>query len=156
MQNDILFDNIYIGHSIDEAKQLKAETWDIKYPIESAEEEASKPIDEPSTDDNTGNFKDDPVKFIRSKVERFISLAKEDPVEAVKALPEVAGGLGALVITLILVVFSAIGLSSPAPAAVKKDVGKAAEKAKEKVAEAVSTGAENVKATATKRTKSSE
>lgn len=156
MQNDILFDNIYIGHSVEDAKKLKAETFDIKYPIESAEEEASKPIDEPSTDDLDVDFKEDPVKFIRLKVERFIAMAKEDPVEAVKALPEVAGGLGALVISMILVVFGAIGLSSPAPAAVKKDVGKAAEKAKEKVAEAVSTGAETVKAAATKRTKASE
>ncbi|EFW18685.1 hypothetical protein D8B26_005506 [Coccidioides posadasii str. Silveira] len=155
MQNDILFDNIYIGHSIEDAKKLKAETFDIKQPIEVAEEEAAKPKDEPSTDSGL-NFKDDPVKYIRSKVDQFILMAKDNPVEAVKTVPEVAGGLAALLITLILVVFGAIGLSSPAPAPAKKDAGKGKEKAKEKAAEAVSTGAENIKAGATKRSKSSE
>ena len=46
MQNDILFDNIYIGHSVEDAQKLKAETWDIKHPIEVAEEEETKPKDE--------------------------------------------------------------------------------------------------------------
>lgn len=153
MQNDILFDNIYIGHSIEDAQKLKAETYDIKRPIEDAEEAASKPKDEP-TDGSDVSFKQDPVKFIRSKVDQFIILAKEDPIDAVKTVPEVAGGLGALVITLLLVLFGAVGLGSSAPAPVKKDAGKD-KAASEKAAEAVSTGAENVKA-ATKRTKSKE
>ncbi|WEW57668.1 hypothetical protein PRK78_003135 [Emydomyces testavorans] len=155
MQNDILFDNIYIGHSIDDAKKLKAETFDIKHPIEVAEEAAAAPKPD-SPEDSETTFKEDPVKYIRSKVDRFILLAKDDPIHAVKTVPEVAGGLGALLITLILVVFGAVGLSSPAPAPTKKEAGKSKDKAKEQAAEAVSTGAENVKAGVTKRTKSSE
>ncbi|KAI2011512.1 hypothetical protein LOZ52_004776 [Ophidiomyces ophidiicola] len=156
MQNDILFDNIYIGHSVDDAKQLKKETFDIKHPIETAEEKAAEPKDEPSGDDDNLSFKEDPVKYVRSKVDRFVGLARENPVEAIKEVPEVAGGLGALLVTLLFVVFSAMGLNSPAPAPAKKESGKGKDKSKEQVAEAVSTGAENVKAGATKRTKSSD
>jgi calnexin len=29
MQNDILFDNIYIGHSIEDAEKLRKETFDL-------------------------------------------------------------------------------------------------------------------------------
>ena len=43
MQSDILFDNIYIGHSIEDAEKLKTETFDVKHPIELAEEDATKP-----------------------------------------------------------------------------------------------------------------
>lgn len=43
MQNDILFDNIYIGHSIEDAEKLRKETFDLKHPVEVALEEASKP-----------------------------------------------------------------------------------------------------------------
>lgn len=44
MQNNILFDNIYIGHSEEDAKKLAEETWVIKYKIEKdAEDLDSKP-----------------------------------------------------------------------------------------------------------------
>ena len=38
MQSDILFDNIYIGHSVEDAEKLKVETFDVKHAIEKAEE----------------------------------------------------------------------------------------------------------------------
>ena len=34
MQNNILFDNIYIGHSEEDAKKFAEETWVVKYEIE--------------------------------------------------------------------------------------------------------------------------
>jgi len=34
MTEDILFDNIYVGHSVDDAKALAAETFDIKHSLE--------------------------------------------------------------------------------------------------------------------------
>lgn len=44
MQNNILFDNIYIGHSEEDAKKFAEETWVIKYKIEKdAEDLDSKP-----------------------------------------------------------------------------------------------------------------
>ncbi|PGH27342.1 hypothetical protein AJ80_01054 [Polytolypa hystricis UAMH7299] len=151
MQNDILFDNIYIGHSIEDAQKLKAETFDIKHPIEAAEEEATKP--KPEENDGTSvKFTEAPLAYILERLDLFIAIGKEDPIEAIKAVPEIVGGLGAILVTLILVVVGAIGLSSPAPPPAKKDAGKGKQAAsKDKAAEAVTTAAENVKGGATKR-----
>ncbi|GLI76502.1 hypothetical protein PoHVEF18_004775 [Penicillium ochrochloron] len=150
MQNDILFDNIYIGHSIEEAEALRKETFDVKFPIEEAEEEASKPKPEtPAAPGTTVTFKEDPVTFVRQKVDYFVGLAKEDPVNAVKTVPEVAGGLVALLLTSILIIVGAIGSSTPAPAQKK---GKApAAGSKEKTGEATSSSADTGKSGATKR-----
>ncbi|KAJ5086753.1 calnexin precursor [Penicillium alfredii] len=151
MQSDILFDNIYIGHSVEDAAKLRQETFDVKFPIETEEEKINQPPAEMPDEGTTVNFKDDPVTFVRQKVHYFIELVQEDPVNAVKTLPEVAGGLGALLVTMILIVVSAIGASSPAPAPAKK--GKqAAGAAKEKAGEAVSSSADTGKSGATKRT----
>ncbi|EPS33667.1 Calnexin [Penicillium oxalicum] len=151
MQNDILFDNIYIGHSVEEAEQLRKETFDVKFPIEEAEEEASKPKPEDAAPEGpTVSFKEDPVTFVRQKVDHFIGLAKEDPINAAKTVPEVAGGLAALLFTSILIIFGAIGSSTPAPAPKK---GKApAAGGKEKKNEATSSSADTGKGGATKRT----
>ena len=154
MQNDILFDNIYIGHSIEEANQLAAETWDKKYPVEKAIEEAEKPKadDKPKLPSNL-RFLDDPVLYVKEKLDLFLTIAANDPVQAIKFVPEVPTAIGGLLVTLLALVgiFTAGG-SAPAP--VKKAAadakGKAAE-AKDKAAEAVSTGAENVKAEVNKR-----
>ncbi|CAG8028863.1 unnamed protein product [Penicillium salamii] len=149
MQSDILFDNVYIGHSVEDAEKLRQETFDVKFPIEEAEEEASKPKPEVKEDGTTTTFQEDPVTFVRQKVNQFVELAQEDPIHAVKTLPEVAGGLGALLLTMILIVVGAIGASSPAPADKK---GKAPATApKEKKGEAVSSSAETTKGGATKR-----
>lgn len=153
MQNDILFDNIYIGHSVEDAEKLRKETFDIKHPIEVAEEEASRPKkeDQPPAGP-TGSFGEDPVGFIRAKVDRFVFLAKQDPVSAVKQMPDVAGALGALLLTMVLVIVGAVGASSPAAAPAVKKGKEAATVAKEKTAEAVSSAADTAKGSATKRT----
>jgi calnexin len=149
MQNDILFDNVYIGHSVEDAEALRKETFDVKFAIEEAEEEASKPKNEPTTETGTTvTFQEDPVTFIRQKIDFFVNLAKEDPVNAVKTVPEVAGGLIALLLTSILIIVGAIGSSSPAPA----DKGKKpASTGKEKASEATSSSADTGKSGATKR-----
>ncbi|OQE24463.1 hypothetical protein PENSTE_c007G01393 [Penicillium steckii] len=149
MQNDILFDNVYIGHSVEDAEALRKETFDVKHPIEEAEEEASKPKTEDKAETGTTvTFQEDPVTFVRQKVDFFVNLAKEDPVNAVKTVPEVAGGLVALLLTSILVIVGAIGSSSPAPA----DKGKKpASSGKEKASEASSSAADTGKSGATKR-----
>ena len=151
MQNDILFDNIYVGHSVEDAEKLRKETFDVKYPVEQAEEEASKPKPETPVEGTTVTFKEDPVTFVRQKVDYFVNLAMEDPIHAVKTVPEVAGGLVALLLTSILVIVGAIGSSSPAPTSQKK--GKqAAGSAKEQSGEATSSSADTGKGGATKRT----
>ncbi|KAJ5777848.1 Calnexin [Penicillium odoratum] len=151
MQNDILFDNIYIGHSVEDAEKLRQETFDVKVAIEEAEEKASQPEPEAPAPGLTTTFQEDPVNFVRQKVNQFVHLAKEDPIHAVKTAPEVAGGLVALLLTSILIIVGAIGSSSPAPASEKK--GKQAVNAgKEKNSEATSSSADTGKSGATKRT----
>jgi len=154
MQNNILFDNIYVGHSIEDADALKKETWDLKIAAEKAEEEKNKPkTPEPKLDGEL-SFKEDPVKFIQQKVDLFITIAKNDPIQAIKFVPEVAGVIGVLVVTVLAIILSAFGGSS-APPAVKDAAKKGKEAAKDaadKTAEAVSTGAEKVQAEVNKRT----
>ncbi|KAI5920835.1 Calreticulin family-domain-containing protein [Camillea tinctor] len=154
MQNDILFDNIYIGHSIEDAKQLADETFFKKQPVEKKLEEADKPKkqDTPKSPSDL-KFLDDPVFYIKEKLDLFLTIAANDPVEAIKFVPEVPGTAAALLFTLIaLVGVFTMGGSAPAP--VKKAAADAKEKAKEgkdKAAEAVATGAEKVKSEANKR-----
>lgn len=149
MQNDILFNNIYIGHSVEDAEKLRKETFDVKRPVEAAQEEAAKPKEEPKGAQPSVGFKEDPVTFVREKVDYFIGLAKEDPVHAVKQVPEVAGGLGAVLVTMILMIVGAIGASSPAPSAEKK--GKQPAGAAKEKAQATSSSADAGKGGATKR-----
>jgi hypothetical protein len=95
MTEDILFDNIYVGHSLEDAKALAAESFDIKKPLESA-----KPKDEASDDEEEGStFAEDPIGFIREKVFEFIDLAKLDPVLAFKTQPETGAALAVALLT---------------------------------------------------------
>ena len=157
MQSDILFDNIYIGHSLEDANKLKNETFDIKHKIEQTEEEASKPepADDPVVPGDT-SFKEDPINYIRQKVDFFYSIAKNDPVQAIKMVPEVAGGIGALIVTVVALVIGVVGMSSGGPPPqVKKAAAKVKESAmdaKDQVVDAASTGAEKVQAEVNKRT----
>lgn len=106
MTEDILFDNIYVGHSIQDAKALAAETFDIKKPRETA---AAKPETLDDEDDSAPTFKDDPIGFIRQKVFTFVDLAKLDPLLAFKTHPDTAVGLAIAVFTLFGALFGLIG-----------------------------------------------
>jgi len=156
MQNNILFDNIYVGHSVEDARQLADETFFKKHAVEEALETAEKPKEaEKPASPNDLNFKDDPVHYVKEKLDLFLAIAKKDPVEAVKFVPEIAGGLAAVAFTIIALIVSLFSLGgSPAPAAKKvaKDVKQKATEAKDKVAEAATTGAETAKAEVNKRT----
>jgi hypothetical protein len=107
MTSDILFSNIYVGHSIDDAKKLAAETFDVKHPIETA-----KPKDEDiKFDDETQvDWKEDPVAFIREKVFSFVELAKVDPVLAFKTKPETGAALAGALFTLFGMLGAVFGL----------------------------------------------
>lgn len=159
MQSDITFDNIYIGHSVEDAAAFRVETYDVKRPIEEAEEEKTKPKPSESPKSPSDlSFMDDPVTFVKEKLELFITLAKKDPIEAIKFMPEVAGSIGGALVLLIAIVSSLAGMGGAA-APSKDDIKKSAQKAKEaavdakdKAADAASSGAETVKAEVTKRT----
>ena len=159
MQNDILFDNIYIGHSVEDAEKLRSETFDIKHAIEKAEEDASKPP--PPKDEPKGpldiNFMEDPVRFVREKLDLFWDVAKNDPVQAVKFFPDVAGGIGAVAVAILAILITAISLSSGAspPPQVKKAAEKAkqaATDAKDSAVDAATTATEKAQAELNKRT----
>lgn len=167
MQSDILFDNIYIGHSIEDAEKLKAETYDVKYPIETDEDEASNP--KPSDDDVPKSpldlkFMDDPVLYVREKVQLFLEIAKKDPIEAVKFVPEVAGGIGVLAVTLLAVILGGVlggskAAQSPEAKKMADKVKKAATDAKDQAidakdqaADAAASGADKVQSEINKRT----
>ncbi len=98
MTEDILFDNVYIGHSVEDARKLAEETYFVKKAVEEAAEKAADKADE--EEDAAIDFKADPVEFIRSKVFKFVELAKVDPVLAFKTQPETGAGLALGVVTL--------------------------------------------------------
>ncbi|KAH9982276.1 Calreticulin family-domain-containing protein [Lactifluus volemus] len=103
MTEDILFDNIYVGHSIDDAKALAAETFDFKHSLEKAAEDAGFPDDD---EDLEGpSFAKNPVEFLRSKALKFIALARTDPVTAFKTHPET----GAALVGALLTFFGMLG-----------------------------------------------
>jgi hypothetical protein len=108
MTEDILFSNIYVGHSIDDAKTLAAETFDIKHPLEKATEKAAVPdydeeLDEPS-------FAENPVEFLRNKAFKFIALARVDPVTAFKTHPETGVALAGALLTFFGMLGALFGL----------------------------------------------
>lgn len=149
MESDILFDNIYIGHSVDDAEKLASETWALKKPIEVAEEAAANPKNKAEDEQITTSFKENPTEFINQKIQQFTTtLAEAGPIPAVKAVPEVAGAGVALVLTFVMILVNVLGGSSSAP----EKKGKApAKSGKEKGSEAKGTGADTAKGGATKR-----
>lgn len=157
MQKDILFDNIYIGHSVDDANALKAETYDVKIVIEKAEEEAAKPkVEDKAKSPSDLKFLDDPVHYVREKVDLFLTIAKRDPVQAIKFVPEVSGAIGAILVLLVTIVFMSVGSSGATPSKedIKASAKKTAEKAaelKDKAADSVATGTEKAKEEISKR-----
>lgn len=87
MTEDILFDNIYIGHSIIDAQAFAARTFNIKHDLEKAADKSALPgEDEEELDEVT--FTENPVDFLRNKAFKFIALARTDPVGAWKSYPE--------------------------------------------------------------------
>lgn len=122
MSNNILFDNIYIGHSVADAEALQKKTYDIKAKIELEEENLTKPKEpEPlaATVNPPFSFKENPIAFIRFKLELFLSLVQKDPMGAIKAHPDTAGAIGALFVTLFALIAGLVGLAS-APVKVPK------------------------------------
>jgi len=157
MQNDILFDNIFIGHSIDDAAKFADETFFEKHPIEMLLELETKPkitdSRKPSSPSNLV-FLDDPVTYVKEKLDLFFTIAQKDPIQAIKFVPEAAGGLAAVFVTILALIAGVVSMSSSSAAPkVKKaaaDAKSAAVDAKDKAAEAVASGTEQAKE-ATKR-----
>jgi calnexin len=159
MQNDILFDNIYIGHSVADAEKFAEETFKEKHPIEQLVELAEKPkVDEKKPPKSPSDlvFMDDPVHYIREKLDLFFTIAQNDPIQAVKFLPEVAGGIAAVAVTLIAVIVGLVSMGgSTPPPQVKKaaeNVKAAAADTKDKAVDAATSAVDQAKGEANKRT----
>lgn len=99
MQSDILFDNIYIGHSVEDAKALAAESWEVKHPVEKKLEEIANPPPK-STDESDKPFKEKFTEFVsyaREEFHGFMGLVWEDHMLAINSHPLVAYALVGLV-----------------------------------------------------------
>jgi len=106
MTEDILFDNIYIGHSVEDAKKFAAETFEIKKPLEVAESKTA--VDDEEEQKLT--FKEDPVGFLRTHVVAFMEAARENPVGAVKAHPQTGAALAVGLFTLFGMLGALVGI----------------------------------------------
>jgi hypothetical protein len=112
MTEDILFDNIYVGHSVEDANAFAAETFDIKKALEELQSKfAGDAVDEDSDDEfSFDKFKSDPMGFIRQKIFMFIDLVKIDPILAFKTYPETGAGLAGALFTLFGMIGALFGL----------------------------------------------
>ncbi|KAK7686620.1 hypothetical protein QCA50_010220 [Cerrena zonata] len=123
MTEDILFDNIYIGHSVEDAKKLADETYFVKHAIEEAAEKAAAKVDE-DEEETAVTFKEDPVTFIRSKVFTFVEAAKVDPLNAFKTQPETGAAIAVTLITFFGMIGALLGLVGGSQPAVTKSTKK--------------------------------
>jgi len=98
MKANILFDNIYIGHNIEDAKELAKESWTLKHELEKKlEPKSDEDKDTPELSDNkfiaqlqllahaAQNYANDAYMDILE----FFEILKADPVAAIKELPHV-------------------------------------------------------------------
>jgi hypothetical protein len=107
MTEDILFDNIYVGHSTADAKTFAAETFEVKKPLEA---DAAKADDKIDDDDELPSWKEDPIAFIRKKAILFIELVQIDPMLALKTHPETGAALAGAMFTLFGMIGALFGL----------------------------------------------
>ncbi|KAG2087435.1 Calreticulin-domain-containing protein, partial [Suillus cothurnatus] len=122
MTEDILFNNTYVGHSIDDAKSLAAETYEVKKHLEAALSARKDVGDE--GDYYIPLFLEDPISHIRGKIAQFLDAAREEPLSAIKAHPETGVGLAGVVFTLfgmLAALFGLIGSQQTKPVAKKTD-----------------------------------
>ncbi|GJC84145.1 calnexin [Colletotrichum liriopes] len=138
------------GCALEEEPRLQGQE---KHPIEQLAELADKPKEaEKPKSPNDLKFLDDPVHFIKEKLDLFITIAQKDPIQAVKFVPEVAGGIGALLVTIIAIILRRC------PPAAKKAAADAKDKAKDvkdKASKAVASGADVAKDATKRNTRSS-
>ena len=134
MQNDILFDNIYIGHSIEDAEKFANETFVLKKAAEEALELATKPKEAEKKSPLDLSFRDDPVTYVKEKVQFFFDVAKQDPIGAIRFVPEVAIGLALGALTVLGVLIGLLTSATAVPKAKEQVQKKKMEKdAKKKV-----------------------
>ena len=124
MTEDMLFDNIYIGHSAEDAKKLAAETFHVKYNIERAAEKAE--LDEDEETLVGGNKAVGAVQHVyneaRDLLDQFIDYAKlKGARAAVETYPSVAG----TILITIATILGSIGAVRPGSRSIPTRSGRA-------------------------------
>jgi calnexin len=106
MDEDILFDNIYVGYSEEDARELARQTFDVKFALEQNLEKE----DEKKADSEKAGADLPLLGFsgMREKLLAFFDAAKRDPIAAVKEMPSVAS-LAAVILTGIIGLFGFVG-----------------------------------------------
>ncbi|BFZ63616.1 hypothetical protein YB2330_004747 [Saitoella coloradoensis] len=134
MQNDILFDNIYVGHSVEDAEALAEETWKVKYANEKAEEEQNiKATPEPPKQDSKGNvspWKEDPLGYASQQLDMFYQIFIRDPRSALEMMPEVATAIIVGLVSLLATIGGLLAWLTAPAAKPSQVVKKAAENVK--------------------------
>lgn len=167
MQKNILFDNFYLGHSIEEAEAIGNFTFVPKLAIEQKQENAK--IKEVKQDQRKDmyksmleHFQSDPIDFAITMYRTFMINVNTDPLTFIMEQPVVfigcivafltasALGMGLLSAALFLLKSLFVG-SKPAP----KEKVEAVEKVKEEAATATATSSSSATAP-TKRSKTAE
>lgn len=89
MNDNILFDNLYIGHSVDDAEKLAKETWKIKQKLELKKDKtnAEKEKFEPSYSEKLKTIYD----RLLVDIQDFIEIFPYNPKSAVSTMPHVLG-----------------------------------------------------------------
>ncbi|KAI0690740.1 Calreticulin family-domain-containing protein [Cytidiella melzeri] len=135
MTEDILFDNIYVGHSLEDAQALAQETYEVKKAVEAEAKKAA--IVEDKDETSEVSWKEDPVAFVRGKAFKFVDIAKVDPVLAFKSQPETGAALVLALTTFFGLMGTLLGLIGGQQKRVTKSVKKTdAPSADDKVAKA--------------------
>jgi len=125
MTEDILFDNVYVGHSIADAETLRAETWGVKHALE----EASKATRDTVKEEEVPDFGSDPAGFVRAKIAELLDDAREDPLAAITSHPATVAGLVGAILTF----FGLLGALFGLVGAGQKPIAKASPKKTDEV-----------------------
>lgn len=117
MQPDILFDNIYVGHSVEEAENIGNATWSPKYYLEHQEiennrKEASQAA-EADLDGFSGweKFKSDPLGFVSYHYTTFANDLQVDVRSALVQHPVTAAAIFAVLAIITSVLFSLLNIA---------------------------------------------
>lgn len=158
MDEDILFDNIYVGHDPQEAKQFSEETFSIKKTIEEGvekvENEKTKKDAEKAFSSNKSP-KDKVIDYLEDQkavVLDFVAAAREDPLEAVKDQPKVAGALAAGLFGIFAFLGSILGGGAAAASSSKKPTTTSKPPKKVDAPKSTSSAVKPATSTTTKRT----
>lgn len=168
MQKDILFDNFYLGHSIEEAESIGNFTFVRKLQIEQSQENAKNK--EIKADQQKqmyksmlDHFRADPVDFLLTLYKTFMTGIHSDPLTFLQEQPVVVIGCIVGFLTVSALGFGLLGVvafllksamaPSAAPAAAESKKVEAADKKVEASAKTSSTSASTAP---TKRTKAAE